>query len=56
MVPVNAEIGDNVGSGARIVQQLLARGLVRTGTVAVLVSINPDLTRVDANFLKIHCL
>jgi len=56
VVPVSAEIGENVGSGARIVQQLLARGLVQPGAVAVLVSINPDLTRVDANFLKIHRL
>jgi pyruvate kinase len=56
VVPVCTDIGEGVGSGPLIVQELLARGLVLPGTIVVLVSINPDLTRVDANFLKLHRL
>jgi hypothetical protein len=34
----------------------VARGLVPDGSVVVLVSINTDLTRNDANYLKIQKL
>ena len=37
-------------------QQLVARGLVAAGAAAVFVNINPDLTRSDANYLKIQRL
>jgi hypothetical protein len=37
-------------------QQLVARGLVEQGVAVVLVSINADLTRADANYLKIQRL
>jgi pyruvate kinase len=43
-------------AGALIGRQLVARGMVAAGTPVVLVSINPDLTRLDANFLKIQRL
>jgi pyruvate kinase len=57
VVPVCTDIGENVGSaGALIGQQLVARGLVPAGAAVVLVSISPDLTRSDANYLKIQRL
>jgi hypothetical protein len=34
----------------------VARGMVAAGTPVVLVSINPDLSRLDANYLKIQRL
>jgi hypothetical protein len=37
-------------------RQLVARGLVEQGAAVVLISINPDLTRADANYLKIQRL
>jgi pyruvate kinase len=55
VVPVCTDIGENVDSaGALISQQLVARGLVAAGAAVVLVSISPDLTRHDANYLKIQ--
>jgi pyruvate kinase len=57
VMPVCTDIGENVDSaGTLIGQQLVARGLVGSGAAVVLVSINPDLTRDDANFLKIKRL
>jgi pyruvate kinase len=41
-------------AGMLIGQQLVERGLVAEGAPVVLVSINPDLGRVDANYLKIQ--
>jgi pyruvate kinase len=55
--PVCTDIGENVdAAGMRIGQQLVARGLVSPGATVVLVSIHPDLSRSDANFLKIQQL
>lgn len=48
------ETGDTAGS--LIGHQLVARGMVAAGTPVVLVSINADLTRLDANYLKIQRL
>jgi pyruvate kinase len=43
------------GESARLLgQHLVAKGLLPAGSDVVFVSINPDLTRRDANFLKIH--
>jgi pyruvate kinase len=39
---------------ALIGRQLLERGLIAEGALVVLVSISPDLGRVDANYLKIQ--
>jgi pyruvate kinase len=51
------DIGENVDSaGTLIGRQLVARGLVPAGATVVLVSISPDLTRGDANYLKIQRL
>jgi pyruvate kinase len=57
VVPVCTDIGENVDTaGALISAQLVARGLVAAGAAVVLVSISPDLTRSDANYLKIQRL
>jgi pyruvate kinase len=57
VVPICTDIGENVdAAGALIGEQLIIRGLVPAGTVVVLVSISPDLTRSDANYLKIQRL
>lgn len=57
VVPLCTDIGEDVDSaGTLIGQQLVARGLVAAGAAVVLVSISPDLTRTDANYLKIQRL
>jgi pyruvate kinase len=56
VVPVCTDIGENMESPGPLVLQLVARGLVAEGAAIVLVSINPDLTRKDANYLKMHRL
>jgi pyruvate kinase len=57
VAPVCTDIGENVDSaGTLIGQQLVARGFVASGAAVVLVSISPDLTRDDANYLKIKRL
>jgi pyruvate kinase len=55
--PVILDLGEEVEAvGAQTARQLVARGLVAAGTTIVLVRINADLTRTDANYLKIHRL
>jgi pyruvate kinase len=55
VTPVQTTIGEDVAMAGMLVgQELAARGLVPHGAPAVLVSVNPDLTRADANFLKIQ--
>ncbi len=54
VTPICTDIGENVdAAGALIGQQLVARGFVAAGSVVVLVNISTDLTRSDANFLKL---
>ena len=54
VVPVSTEIGDNLeAAGPRIARELVSRGLVDAGAAVVLVSVNADLARSDANYLKI---
>jgi len=55
--PVCTDMGEIVdGAGTRIGLQLVERGLLSPGATVVLVSIHPDVTRSDANFLKIQQL
>jgi pyruvate kinase len=55
--PVRTDIGETVdAAGILIGRQLVMRGMVPSGGAVVLVSINEDLSRVDANFLKIQQL
>jgi len=57
VVPLATDIGENLDAAGMIVgQQLVARGLVGAGAVVVLVNISADLTRLDANYLKIQRL
>ena len=57
VMPVCTDIGENLDAAGMIVgQQLVARGLVGAGAVVVLVNISADLTRLDANYLKIQRL
>ena len=57
VVPLCMPIGENLDeASARIGAQLVERGLVTAGATAVFVSISPDLTRRDANYLKIQRL
>ena len=57
VTPVCTDIGEHAAAaGTRIGHQLVARGLVRAGASVVLVSVHPDLTRTDANYLKIRQL
>ncbi len=57
VLPACADIGDNMdAAGALVGRQLVARGLVEAGSPVVLVSINADLARTDANYLKVQKL
>jgi len=49
------ELGDTLDQVRdRVRQALVARGLLAPGAVVVVVNISDDLTRVDANFLRIQ--
>jgi pyruvate kinase len=53
--PVCTDIAEAVESASSLIgQQLVARGLIGSGADVVFVSINPDLARRDANYLKIQ--
>jgi pyruvate kinase len=57
VVPLCMPIGENLDEARnRIGAQIVERGLVTAGATAVFVSISPDLTRRDANYLKIQRL
>ena len=57
VVPLHITIGDNLDEAStRIGTALVDRGFAAAGATAVFVSISPDLTRSDANYLKIHRL
>ena len=54
VVPLRFELGENLDeASARVAVQLVERGVVPSGGTAVFVSISPDLTRSEANYLKI---
>lgn len=52
VTPICTDIGET--DGVLIGQQLVSRGLILRGATVVLVSISPDLTRRDANYLRIQ--
>jgi pyruvate kinase len=57
VLPVCTDIAENVSAaGLLIGQQLVWRGFVSAGDSVVLVSIHPDLSRTNANYLKIQRL
>lgn len=57
IVPLRMDIGDNLDeASATVGAALIERRLVGAGAIAVFVSISADLTRSDANYLKIQRL
>jgi pyruvate kinase len=57
VVPLCIPIGDNLDEAStRTGAHCVERGLVTAGATAVFVSISPDLSRRDANYLKIQRL
>ena len=55
VTPLRTDIGENVdAANALICRELVAQGLAAPGATVVLVSINADLTRSDANYLMIQ--
>jgi pyruvate kinase len=62
VLPVCVDIGEAPAAGpwsgypGRIGRDLVDRGFIVRGAPVVLVSINADLSRADANYLKIHQL
>jgi pyruvate kinase len=57
VIPLHTEIAQNVSAaGLLIGQELVRRRLAAPGQTLVLVSIHPDVSRTDANYLKIQQL
>jgi pyruvate kinase len=57
VTPLIADLDAEVdASGVRVERELLARGILSPGDVIVFVRVNADLTRPDANFLRIRRL
>lgn len=57
VIPLHMTIGDNLDeASARVGAALIERAFVAPGASAVYVSISADLSRVDANYLKIQRL
>jgi pyruvate kinase len=57
VVPLCMPIGENLDEAStRTGAQLVERGLVAAGATAVFVSVSPDLSRRDANYLKMQRL
>jgi pyruvate kinase len=57
VVPIYLELGDNVDEATqRIRDELVARRFVAAGAPVVIVNISADLTRGDANYLRIRRL
>ena len=57
VLPMCTDIGENVDTaGALVGRELVSRGLVPAGASVVLISVNADLARTDANYLKVQKL
>jgi pyruvate kinase len=57
VMPLTIELGPDIAqTEAQVEQHLVARGILAPGAVIVFVSVNADLTRPDANFLRIRRL
>lgn len=57
VLPMCTDIADNVDvAGAHVGRELVSRGLVAAGASVVLVSVNADLARTDANYVKVQKL
>jgi pyruvate kinase len=57
VTPLVAELdAEHDPSGVKVERELIARGVLTAGDVIVFVRVNADLTRADANFLRIRRL
>jgi pyruvate kinase len=57
VTPLTTELGSDLdATGVAVERHLLSRGMLLPGKVIVFVSVNADLTRTDANFLRIRRL
>ena len=56
VVPVTGEIGDGFVPVVPLAGGLVERGLLPAGRSVVIVSVDPDLSRADTNFLKLQRL
>jgi pyruvate kinase len=57
VTPLTTEVGSSLdATGVLVERDLLSRGLLPAGCVVVFVSVNADLTRGDANFMRIRRL
>src|SRR5262249_10575485 len=57
VVPFVMKIGEALeGATGRVAAAVVEHSLVEAGATAVFISVNDDLTRRDANYLKIHRL
>ena len=55
VLPLRIDIGDDLDAAAVVIgHQIVARGIAPAGSAVVFISISPDLTRTDANYLKIR--
>jgi pyruvate kinase len=54
VVPVFVDLGDQGPGSPLIGPQLVAHGLIAPGAAIVLINIDPDLSRADANYLRIQ--
>jgi pyruvate kinase len=54
-IPIDLK-GDVDASGAAVCRELLARGVVQSGTVVALVRVSDNMGQSDANFLKLQRL
>jgi pyruvate kinase len=53
VTPVLADLGEGMNPFGPLVERLAAQGLLPRGGSAVLVSVDPDLSRPDANYLRL---
>jgi len=57
VLPMRTDIGENMDTaGTLVCRELVSRGLAAAGESVVLVSIDADLARTDANYLKVQKL
>jgi pyruvate kinase len=57
VLPIRTDVGDSVDDAGILVRhQLVARGLMPVGATVVMINVSHDLSRQDANFLKIQQL
>jgi pyruvate kinase len=57
VTPLTTEVGSNMDkAGVLVERELLTRGMLTVGSVIVFISVNADLTRADANFMRIRRL